>query len=143
MIILCRLLHHLAKLPARAKEGDAGYDLSSIEAFELLPGRHRLVKTGVSMAIPRGWYGRLAGRSGLAAKQGIAILGGVVDSTYRGDIGVIVHNTSQDSFQVHPGDRIAQIVFEQHGEPELVETPEALPETVRGTGGFGSTGGTS
>lgn len=132
-------LHEAAQLPKRGSEHAVGYDVSTVEHFTLLPGTARMVPTGLSAAIPDEHYGRIAPRSGLAKKSGIGVLAGVVDPDYRGEIAVILvnHGQSQISFQI--GDRIAQLILERCSTPEA-EWVDELPETVRGVGGFGSSG---
>ena len=98
------------------------------------------MRTGVFMEIPEGYYGRIAPRSGLAHNHGIDVLAGVVDSSYRGEIRVVLFNTDKEEpFQIQAGDRIAQIIIEKHYNFEFVEV-EDLSETARGADGFGSTG---
>jgi len=100
----------------------------------------KLVKTNISISIPEGYYGRIAPRSGLAYKNGIDVLAGVIDSDYRGDIGVILFNTDHNlDFEVNVGDRIAQIIIEKCHSANW-ETVETLDATVRSEGGFGSSG---
>lgn len=92
------------------------------------------------MEIPEGYYGRIAPRSGLAHNHGIDVLAGVVDSSYRGEIRIVLYNTDKEEpFQVRSGDRIAQIIFEKHYDFEFIEVDD-LSKTNRGEGGFGSTG---
>jgi len=124
-------------------EGAAGLDLrADVDEDLVLPpmGRAR-VPTGLSVAIPPGWEGQVRPRSGLALDHGVTCLNspGTVDSDYRGEIGVILANLSERAFTVRRGDRIAQLVLCPVGRAELVET-DALPESARGGGGFGSTG---
>ena len=102
-------------------------------------GGRALIPTGISMAIPHGWYGRIAPRSGLAWKSGIDVLAGVIDADYRGDVGVIIINLGSTPFQIRHGDRIAQIIIERCADAQLVPCQQ-LPETVRGDAGYGSTG---
>ncbi len=97
------------------------------------------VKTGVKVAIPENFYGRIAPKSGLAIKHGIDIFGGVIDSDYRGELVVIVHNASDFIWQILPGEKVAQLIIEQCYPAQFVEFTN-LPETERGQGGFGSTG---
>jgi dUTP pyrophosphatase len=125
--------------PARATAGAAGYDLCA--AYDgTVPARGRaLLKTDVAVAVPAGTYGRVAPRSGLALKQGIDVGAGVIDEDYRGNVGVILFNHSDADFAVKAGDRIAQLVLERIAVAE-VEVCEALDDTARGAGGFGSTG---
>jgi dUTP pyrophosphatase len=131
-----------AVLPARAYAGDAGLDLSACERHELAPGERALVGTGIAVAIPHGHAGLVTPRSGLATKNGITIVNtpGLVDSGYRGELRVILHNTDRDEpFVVEPGMRIAQLVVVAVPQAELREVDE-LPASERGAGGFGSSG---
>ena len=134
-----KLLTEFAQAPTRGSEGAAGYDLYSGEVQTLSPGERKLVKTFVAVAVPPGTYGRVAPRSGLALKCGIAVLAGVIDEDYRGNVGVIMHNTSDRVVFVKMGDRIAQLILEKIETPEVVVV-EHLDESVRGDGAFGSTG---
>ncbi len=131
-----------AREPTRAHHGDAGYDLYAVEPARLGPGERASVGTGVAVAIPDGWAGLVLPRSGLAARHGITLPNapGLIDSGYRGEVRVLLLNTDpRESFEIAPGDRIAQLLLVRHEAPELVEV-ESLDETVRGTGGFGSSG---
>jgi dUTP diphosphatase len=131
-----------AVLPTRAYAGDAGLDLVACERHELAPGERALVGTGIAVAIPEGHAGLVTPRSGLAAQHGITIVNtpGLVDSGYRGELRVILHNTDRgDTFVVEPGMRIAQLVVVALPYGELREV-EALPASERGEGGFGSSG---
>lgn len=131
-----------AILPKYGSDAAIGVDLytmrNSLE-YVLFPGERVMVRTGLAVAIPHGYYGRIAPRSGLAYKNGIVVLAGVIDPDYRGEIGVILLNTGKDGFVIRPGERIAQMIFEcaDRLQPEWADT---LPDTVRGEGGFGSTG---
>lgn len=124
-----------------AHEGDAGADLRSVEDTIITPNSRILVHTGLHMAIPSGYVGMVCPRSGFALKQGVTVLNapGIVDSGYRGEVGVILLNTSEQTVTVHKGDRIAQMVFVPYAYMTF-EHVESLPETDRGEGGFGSTG---
>jgi dUTP pyrophosphatase len=131
-----------AAAPARAHEGDAGYDLRAIEAVRLAPGERASIGTGLAVAIPDGCAGLVLPRSGLAARHGISVVNapGLIDAGYRGELRVLLLNTDrQATFEVAPGDRIAQLVIVRHEAPEPVEV-DSLDATVRGAGGFGSTG---
>lgn len=128
-----------ATLPKRGSEFSAGLDLSSAEDKVIPAGERALVKTDLSIACPPGTYARIAPRSGLALKRGIDTGAGVIDADYRGPVGVILFNWGKEDFEIKIGDRIAQLILEQIVLPDVVETDE-LPETVRGEGGFGSTG---
>jgi len=136
------LLQPEAKAPARAHHDDAGYDLCALEAATIGPGERAGVGTGVAVAIPEGHAGLVLPRSGLAARHGISLVNapGLIDAGYRGELRVLLLNTDREaSFDVAPGDRIAQLVIVRHEAPELVEVA-TLDETVRGAAGFGSTG---
>ena len=128
-----------AVLPAYAHRGDAGMDLCALDECVIGAGKRKLVPTGISMELPEGYFASIRGKSGLAYKKGIAILGGVVEYTYRGDYGVIVLNTSDEDFVVKAGDKIAQVVIAPVATAEVEEVGE-LDESVRGGDGFGSTG---
>lgn len=133
-----------ALTPVRARPGDAGYDLfNAVDApVYIRPGERMLFTTGIAAVIPLGFYGRIADRSGLALK-GLHVLGGVVDSSYRGSIGVILLNTNggdeSQSIIVEPGQRIAQLIIERCYDV-IWEEVESLPASERAAGGFGSTG---
>ena len=131
-----------AILPTRAYPGDAGLDLAACERHELGPGERALVGTGIAVAIPEGHAGLVTPRSGLAAKNGITIVNapGLVDSGYRGELRVILHNTDRnETVVIEPGMRIAQLVVVAVPEAALREVDE-LPESDRGSSGFGSSG---
>lgn len=124
----------------RANPSDAGIDLRAAEEANIPPLGRATISTGICLEIPEGHYGRVAPRSGLAHRHGIDVLAGVVDSSYRGEVKVVLHNTDKhESFHVSPGDRMAQLIIERHYNPEFVEV-EDLTQTDRGSGGFGSTG---
>ena len=129
-----------AIIPTQGTVYAAGYDLYAAEDAVIVCGSRKLVKTNISMSIPAGYYGRIAPRSGLAYKNGIDVLAGVIDSDYRGDIGVILYNTDKNiDFGIKKGDRIAQIIFETCYSASFSEIQD-LNETARQSGGFGSTG---
>ena len=140
MDIKIKLLSGLAKIPTQGTNFSAGYDLHSAEETVVPRLGRKLIKTNVSMAIPMNHYGRIAPRSGLAFKNGIDVLAGVIDSDYRGDIGVILYNTDDSlDFSVKKGDRIAQIIFESCYTVNFNERKD-LCNTSRENSGFGSTG---
>jgi len=129
-----------AVVPARAYAGDAGLDLAATERIELGPGERAKVPTGLAVAIPAGYAGFVQPRSGLASRHGITIVNtpGLVDSGYRGELMVVLHNTDRaEPFVVEAGMRIAQLVVLPIPEVEVVEVEE-LPATERGARGFGS-----
>jgi dUTP pyrophosphatase len=129
-----------AIIPTQGTNFAAGYDLYAAEDAVVVCGTRKLIKTNISMEITPGYYGRIAPRSGLAYKNGIDVLAGVIDSDYRGDIGVILYNTDKNiDFTVKKGDRIAQIIFEACYIATL-NNVENLDNTLRQAGGFGSTG---
>lgn len=132
-------LSERASLPVRGSAYAAGYDLMSAED-KIVPAKGKaLVFTDISISIPVGTYGRIAPRSGLASKNFIDIGAGVIDCDYRGNVGVLLFNFSEVDFSVKQGDRIAQLIVEKI-EMLPVEEVETLEATVRGEGGFGSTG---
>ncbi|CAL1355933.1 unnamed protein product [Linum trigynum] len=128
-----------AVLPTRGSPLSAGYDLSSAEEAKVPARGKALVPTDLSIAVPEGTYARIAPRSGLAWKHSIDVGAGVIDADYRGSVGIILFNHSDVDFEVKQGDRIAQLIIEKIVTPEVVEV-EDLDATVRGEGGFGSTG---
>jgi dUTP diphosphatase len=135
-------LNDEAVLPSRAHEGDAGLDLYACEAAHIGPGERWSVGTGIAVEIPDGHAGLVLPRSGLAKRHGISLVNspGLIDSGYRGEIRVLLLNTDPaEVFRVAPGDRIAQLVISPIGLAEPVES-EALADSARGDGGFGSSG---
>ncbi|XP_057225877.1 deoxyuridine 5'-triphosphate nucleotidohydrolase, mitochondrial isoform X1 [Malurus melanocephalus] len=125
--------------PSRGSARAAGYDLYSAYDCVIPPMEKAVVKTDIQIALPSGCYGRVAPRSGLAAKHFIDVGAGVIDEDYRGNVGVVLFNFGKETFEVKKGDRIAQLICERIYYPELEEV-EALDDTERGDGGFGSTG---
>jgi dUTP pyrophosphatase len=135
-----RRLREDAVVPTQAYPGDAGLDLSACERVQLDPGERAVVGTGLAVAIPEGHAGFVQPRSGLAAEHGITILNapGLIDSGYRGELRVVLHNTdSSQAFVVEPGMRIAQLVVLPLSDVEPTEVDE-LPASERGVRGFGS-----
>lgn len=128
-------------LPAYATSGAAGMDICAAESLSLRAGKRHAVATGFAFAIPDGYEVQVRPRSGLALKHGITCLNtpGTIDSDYRGEVKVILANLGEDDFMINKGDRIAQIVVAPVTHGRLIEV-EDLDETVRGSGGFGSTG---
>ncbi|MCG8577532.1 MAG: dUTP diphosphatase [Flavobacteriales bacterium] len=130
-------------LPKYETEMSAGLDLRANldESITLKPLERALIKTGLFIALPKGYEAQVRPRSGLAYKKGITVLNapGTIDADYRGEIGVILVNLSNEDFVVEDGERIAQMVVAQYEQAEFKETTE-LSETERGAGGFGSTG---
>lgn len=130
-------------LPQYATPQSAGMDLRANldEPITLAPLERKLIPTGLYLALPVGYEAQVRPRSGLALKKGITVLNspGTVDADYRGEVGVILVNLSNESFVVENGERIAQMVIAKHEQPELIEV-ETLDETERGAGGFGHSG---
>ncbi len=141
MEIEVKLLHPAARVPVRAHAGDAGADLCSVEETSIPAGERRDVGTGLALAIPSGYAGFVQPRSGLAFKHGIMVVNspGLIDAGYRGEVRVSLYNSGSDSFLVKVGERIAQLVVQRVEEPAFVETV-TMTDTVRGQGGFGSSG---
>ena len=132
-----------ARLPVQARTGDAGFDLAANESALLAPrGGRALVGTGLSVAIPEGHAGFVLPRSGLALRHGVTVLNapGLIDSGYRGELRVLLINTDSESpYEVHPGDRIAQLVV-QPVEAATFELADELSPSIRGDQGFGHSG---
>ena len=143
MILQIKKLRENAVLPLRATGGSVGYDLCAAleEPVTLNPGETKPVPTGLAMAIPEGYGGFLFSCSGLAVKHGIAPANcvGVIDSDYRGEVLIGLHNHGNTPYTIQPGERVGQLVLLAAALPEVTEC-EALEETQRGAGGFGSTG---
>lgn len=138
-----RLLHPRAVVPAYARDGDAGADLSAVAEVTLAPGERALVPTGIALALPPGTVGLVHPRSGLAARHGVGMVNapGTIDSGYRGEVLVnLINHDPRAPFTIRPGDRIAQLVVQQYLEAEF-EVADSLSDTARGETGHGSTGG--
>lgn len=144
-------MHPDAILPKRATDGAAGYDLHCIEDFELFSVNHPLVttmkmcsvmsiRTGIAVSIPPDYCGRVTPRSSLAKTCGIGVDGGLIDSDYRGELIVLLHQLVPGSTTFKKGNRIAQLVIEKIATPQIVEVATFSTQTARGDGGFGSTG---
>jgi dUTP pyrophosphatase len=133
-----RRLEPKAHLPTRAHPDDAGLDLYALEDAVVPPGEGRLLRTGVAVAVPAGHVGLICDRSSLA-RRGLKTAGGVIDAGYRGELGVVVWNISREPQPVKKGERCAQLLVIPIATPAPVES-EDLGATVRGNGGFGSTG---
>lgn len=130
-------------MPAYAKPGDAGADLTSVAEVVIAPGERALVPTGVRIALPHGWVALVHPRSGLAARHGISVVNapGTVDSGYRGEVQVnLINLDPRETFTVRVGDRIAQLVLQEVGEGRFLPV-DSLPASERGDTGHGSSGG--
>lgn len=142
MRLQVRRLRPDAHLPTYAHPGDAGCDLRAVDACEIAPGARAAVPTGIAVAIPEGWAGLVLPRSGLARRHGIGLVNapGLVDAGYRGEVQVLlVNHDPTEPFAIAAGDRVAQLLVVPHATVEVVET-DALGDTARGEGGFGSSG---
>ena len=128
-----------AILPTRGSSSSAGLDLYSIEDITIEPHQRIVARTGLAVAVPVGFYGRVAPRSGLAVKNGLDVLAGVIDSDYRGEVCCALLNTGDEAINLPQGSRLAQLIIEQIITP-TPEWADELDETARGAGGFGSTG---
>ncbi len=126
-------------MPMYGHMGDAAFDLLAQEAITLKPNQRVQIKTGLKMEIPEGYVGFIWDKSGLSHKSGLKTLGGVVDSTYRGEVMVGMINLSGEAFHFEKGMKVAQMCIQKKEEVTIVEAEE-LSETARGEGGFGSTG---
>ncbi len=127
------------KLPNYAHPGDAGFDIYSAEDVLLKKGEKKVVKSGVKMVIPDGYVGLIWDKSGLAAKNGIHVFADVIDSGYRGEVGVVLKNFGEEDFNIEKNMKIAQMLIQPIVSANIVES-DSLEETKRGEGGFGSTG---
>jgi deoxyuridine 5'-triphosphate nucleotidohydrolase len=137
--IKVKKLHSAARLPLRGSTWSAGADLHCVETFTLQSGERKAVPTGLAVEIPPGFYGRVAPRSGWAAKHGIDTLAGIIDADFRGEILVMLINLGHEPFTAQSGERIAQLIIERAA-PCAYEWADELTDTERGAGGFGSTG---
>ncbi|MCW1929758.1 MAG: dUTP diphosphatase [Candidatus Kerfeldbacteria bacterium] len=128
-----------ATLPNYAHTGDAGMDVYSNEDVTLAPQERRAIKTGIAMGVPEGYVALVWDKSGRALKEGLTTMAGVVDAGYRGEVMIVMLNTSSTNAEIKKGQKLAQILVQPVASPELVEV-DSLDETDRSTGGFGSTG---
>ena len=138
-MIKIKKLNENATLPKYAKPGDAGMDFYSNEETTIQPNERKLISTGIAMAIPSGYVGLIWDKSGIATKHGIKTMAGVVDSGYRGEVKILVHNLSDNPHTIEKNTKVAQMLIQPIEQREVVEVTE-LDQTERGAGGFGSTG---
>lgn len=134
--------HEFARIPKKAHSSDVGYDIAAC-VHDIIPSKGwKAVRTGLQFEIPTGWEIQVRPRSGLAVKKGITIMNspGTIDPAYTGELMVIIHNTGEFPFDIHPGDKIAQIVMCPVFDTSIEEVAEINTETERGSNGFGSTG---
>ena len=139
MEIKIKRLDKTMDLPSYIHKGDAAIDLRSSEEFVLKKKMQKVVKTGIKVAIPEGYAGLIWDRSGLAAKNSLHVLAGVVDSGYRGEIGVVIINLGEEDFKIEKNMRIAQMIIQPVANANITEVDE-LDETHRNEKGFGSSG---
>ncbi|XP_057306748.1 uncharacterized protein LOC130644963 [Hydractinia symbiolongicarpus] len=138
-VLKFKKLSENATTPIRGSQNAAGFDLCSAENKVIAANGHGIVKTDIAVMLPKGTYGRVAPRSGLAVKNFVDVGAGVVDYDYRGNVGVVLFNHLHKDFEVTKGMRVAQFIVEKICMPKLVQVEE-LTETERGENGYGSTG---
>jgi dUTP pyrophosphatase len=140
MNIRIKLTNEHSKIPTKSSPDEAGYDLYSSEDCIIKPMERKLVKTGIAISIPYGYYGHISDRSGMALKKGAHCLGKIVDPTYRGEIGIIILNTDMfEPIKIQKGDRVAQMIFKKYENVDFI-TESDLENSPRGEKGFGSSG---
>ena len=129
-----------AKLPLYSHEGDAGMDFFSFEDARLMPGEKILVSTGIKVAIPEGFAGFVWDKSGIASKNHIKTMAGVIDATYRGEIKIVLTNLGKEPYEIKKGEKVAQMIINPVASAQVVEVDDLDNDTKRGEKGFGSTG---
>ncbi len=139
MKLKIKKLHVDAVIPKYANPNDAGMDLFAIENIEIMPMERAQISTGIAMEIPEGFVGLVWDKSGLSHKFGLKVLGGVIDSGYRGEIKVGIINLGTEKYTFEKGHKVAQMIIQKKEIPEIEEVTE-LSDSERGEGGFGSTG---
>ena len=141
LVTKVKKLREDAILPKYASSGDSGADLFTPDEVIIKAGERKLVKTGIAIALPEGYEAQVRSKSGLALKAGLMVLNspGTVDEKYRGEVGVIIFNTSKEDYKFDAGAKIAQLVISPISQSDFIVLDE-LDETDRGQGGFGSTG---
>jgi len=140
MTIKIKKLHPEATIPQYANQGDAGMDFYASETIIIDPNHRTLVSTGIMMAIPQGFVGLIWDKSGIATKHGIKTMAGVIDCGYRGEIKILLHNLSTESYTIEKGTKIAQMLIQPVEQREIIEVDDLDTNTERGEGGFGSSG---
>lgn len=128
-----------AKIPSFNHDTDAGLDMHSVNEVLVAPLERKSIETGIAMELPKGYAGLIWERSGLALKEGIMTMGGVIDEGYRGEIKIIIHNMTNNYYQIRKGDRIAQMLIQKVEHP-VIEVTGMLTESEREEKGFGSSG---
>lgn len=138
-ILKVKRLYPDAIVPTYSNPGDAGFDLYSMIDGKIGPGRKKIIPLGISVEIPKDWCMLFIGKSGLATEPGIEILGGLIDSGYRGELRAVLLNTGQEKFDFEKGDKVTQGVLLYSPQAKIIEVQE-LAESIRGKKGFGSSG---
>ena len=138
-MININLLHESAIMPSLGSDESAGLDFRTIESVTIPPGQRALLKTGIAMSMPAGYVGLIWPRSKLAAKMGIDVLAGVVDSDYRGEIMISLLNTGLDTVEIKTGDKVAQMIIQRHYSDMQINIVDDLDKTMRGVAGVNST----
>ena len=138
-VLFVKKISETATIPKKGTKNSAGYDIYASEETIILAGKTTKIKTGISIKTPKGTYGRIAPRSGLASRYSLDVGGGVIDPDYTGEIIIIMFNHGEHDFLIKVGDRIAQLILERYDDAEIIETDQ-LNITERGTRGFGSIG---
>jgi dUTP pyrophosphatase len=138
-VLRFKQLDERAVLPSRGSELAAGLDICTIEKVEIAARGRAVARTGLAVAIPPGYYGRVAPRSGLAVKLGLDVLAGVIDSDYRGELCCVLFNSSDVAITLPAGSKVCQLIVEKIITPQAAWATD-LDQTARGAGGFGSTG---
>ena len=140
VVLEARIIHPAAKIPSRKRNTDAGYDIYSVESLDLRPNRATIVRTGIQISAPPGYYYTIEGRSSLWS-QGVFPNRGIIDSTFCGELVVSLVNVNADVFRVESGDRIAQIILSKQYDAQFTIVEQFSEDyNQRGTNGFGSTG---
>lgn len=142
-MIQCKIVSEGGRIPRKSHSFDAGFDIFANEDIDVQAGSSVMVSTGIAVAIPVGHYGQLASRSGLASKERIITIGGVIDSGYRGEVKVVLMNLNllgKSYYSIKRGDAISQLVIIRISDDEEIDLVEDLPSSSRGASGFGSTG---
>ncbi len=139
MVLFIKKLSEKAILPKYANPYDAGMDLYSNKTITLQPQERKLIPTGIAMAIPSGYVGLIWDKSGIATNHGLKTMAGVIDAGYRGEIKILIHNLSNQSYTIQAGTKIAQMLIQPVEQKKIIEVGD-LDDTERGQGGFGSTG---
>jgi dUTP pyrophosphatase len=133
-------VHKNAKVPSLGTDGSAGYDLTAVEKYSVPKGKRIIVKTGIKLEMPTTLFAKIAARSGLSVKHSIDIAAGIIDSDYRGELGVVFVNNGESDYTINVGDKVAQLVFLPRIVVKFdVVAEQSLSTTVRGASGYGST----